>query len=159
MKKILGLMIVTIIILVTSITYAKDEYKDCTVTRIVDGDTFICDKIKIRIAWINAPELKKKGKKAEAYANEAKKYLSKLIKDKQVSIQIIGKDKYKRTLAYVDYYPTKSDSDYIDISQEMLMKGMAKSYTDFPNIEDSDKEILLNLEKEAKKNKVWLWSK
>ena len=154
MKKIILSLIVLILLFNNS--YAKDEYKDCTVTRIVDGDTFICDKEKIRIAWINAPELKKKGKKAEAYANEAKKYLSKLIKGKQVSIQIIGKDKYKRTLAYVDLF--KEDKS-TDISQEMLMKGMAKSYTDFPNIEVSDKEILLSLEKEAKNNKVWLWNK
>src|SRR5436190_11230448 len=67
-----------------------------------DGDTYTFKNdsctIKIRMAYIDAPELK------QAYGIESKIFLSNKILNKNVTIHILNKDKYGRYVAVTTYY-------------------------------------------------------
>jgi len=67
------------------------------VTRIIDGDTFITSsrKIPIRLANVNAPE---KGERGGAAATAA---LRRLIGGKEVTVETVARDKYRRAVAKV----------------------------------------------------------
>lgn len=67
------------------------------VTKVIDGDTFktASRKHPVRLANVNAPETGQRG------AAEAKATLSKLIQDKEVSIDTQARDKYARSVARV----------------------------------------------------------
>jgi len=67
------------------------------VTKIIDGDTFKTGNRKnpVRLANVDAPE---KGKPGYAKATEL---LSKMIKDEEVRIDTVGRDKYGRAVAKV----------------------------------------------------------
>ena len=67
------------------------------VTKVIDGDTFMTDKRKnaVRLANVDTPEKKQPGFQI------AKKELEKLIKDKEVSIETVARDKYGRSVANV----------------------------------------------------------
>lgn len=77
--------------------------KDCRVVAILDGDTLECvdtqlnqpkkvDKIKVRLAYIDAPE------KGQTFGQVSKRSLSDMVYQKQVTLKIHGQDKYNRTL-------------------------------------------------------------
>jgi len=67
------------------------------VTRVIDGDTFETTSRKnpVRLANVNAPEKGQPG-----YA-QAKAELGKLIQGKEVSIETVARDKYRRSVANV----------------------------------------------------------
>ena len=67
------------------------------VTKITDGDSFLTDKRRnpVRLADVDTPEKRQPG-----YQN-AKKYLEKLILNKEVSIETVARDKYRRSVAKV----------------------------------------------------------
>ena len=67
------------------------------VTKIIDGDTFETNKRKysVRIADMDTPEKRQHG------YQDAKKALADLILGKEVTIDPVAKDKYKRTVAKV----------------------------------------------------------
>jgi len=67
------------------------------VTRIIDGDTFETNRRKhpVRLANVNAPEKGQRG------APKARKDLEDLILNKEVLIETVARDKYKRSVAKV----------------------------------------------------------
>jgi len=67
------------------------------VTKVIDGDTFMTDKRKnpVRLANVDTPEKKQPG------FQSAKKALEKLVKDQEVSINTVARDKYGRSVAKV----------------------------------------------------------
>lgn len=67
------------------------------VTKIIDGDTFLTDKRKnpIRLANVDTPEKRQPG------YQKAKKALDTLIGGKEVSIETVAHDKYRRSIAKV----------------------------------------------------------
>ena len=72
----------------------------CLVVKVSDGDTFSCrlhnqEMIKVRLADIDAPE------SGQAYGNQAKKALNKLIFRQRLGLKNERKDKYGRTVATV----------------------------------------------------------
>ena len=73
-----------------------------TITRVIDGDTIEADKERIRLIGINAEEIPLEGE-ASCRALAAKEYLTSLLLDKTVEIEVgqEPKDQYNRTLAYV----------------------------------------------------------
>lgn len=68
-----------------------------TVTRVIDGDTFKTSRRKhsVRLANVNAPELRQRG------GSTAKKKLEKLILGKKVEVATVARDKYRRAVAKV----------------------------------------------------------
>ncbi len=71
--------------------------KQETVTRVIDGDTFLTKSRKhpIRLANVDAPEKQQKGGAA------ATKRLRNLIQGKRVEVETVARDKYGRAVAKV----------------------------------------------------------
>jgi len=68
-----------------------------TVTRVIDGDTFITSsrKLSVRLANVDTPEKGTRG------AAKATKELKALIEGKQVTVETVARDKYRRAVAKV----------------------------------------------------------
>ncbi len=138
-------------------TSAKNVFH--TVTRIIDGDTFVIDDgtkkgKKIRLIGIDAPETRNTGKKLKSYfGEEAKHFLEKLLSGKEVMLEydIQTQDRFGRTLAYA-YLP-----DETFINAELIKHGYAQTATFPPNIKYVD--LFLELQKEARDAERGLWTK
>ena len=91
---------------------------------VIDGDTIRIGSEKIRLVGFNTPEKHDAKCPQEALmAAEATDYLQKLVSDKgkQIDIDRQGRDKYKRTLAYVFV-------DGTDVADLMIIHGVAVWY-------------------------------
>ncbi len=68
-----------------------------TVTRVIDGDTFLTKSRKrsVRLADVNAPERGRKG------ASKATQRLRKLIQGKTVEVETVARDVFGRAVANV----------------------------------------------------------
>jgi micrococcal nuclease len=90
------------------------------VTRVIDGDTFEIETgEKVRLIGINAPEI------SDIFGQEAKQYLSSLIENKIVNLEIDNisknRDRYNRLLRYAIL-------EGIDINKKMISDGFAFAY-------------------------------
>ena len=116
-----------------------------TVIKVKDGDTIVIldddyTQHTIRIADIDCPE------KGQPFGTQAKKFTSRAIFGKEVSVREKTKDHYGRSIGYVTY-----DNDK-DLGQELLKVGLAWHYAYY-----SDDEYLASLQREARKHKRGLW--
>jgi len=117
------------------------------VVSVTDGDTikvFNAEKgqVKIRLYGIDTPE------KGQPYGQAAGKYLASLIAGAIVDIESIAEDPYGRTVGII------SDGER-NINQEMIKAGYAWVYRWYCDKEFCD--FWLELETEAKSNKIGLW--
>lgn len=127
----------------------KIEYKvlyisdgDTIAVKEIKKETLVGNLIKIRLYGIDAPEIK------QDYGYESKKKLIELIRDKNINIKEINKDKYGRVVGIV-YLNGKN------INEEMVKGGHAWWYREY----DKNNKILEKYEMEAKKNKIGLFAK
>lgn len=112
------------------------KLKDYKVS-ITDGDTIRAGDHRLRMQYIDAPEIKQKCKHLDGKiwdcGQKSKEFLSNLVNQdiSQVTCKIVGKDKYKRKLAIC--YKGK-----LDINKEMVRQGYAVAYVKYgsPYIED-----------------------
>ena len=140
MKNILQITIIIFLIQATLITANyKDEIKDFTIIKVIDGDTFIINianvpdvfgnNIAVRIRGIDTPELNDKREEIRKISIQAKEELERLLySGKKVILYDLGRDKYFRLLASVKVGD-------IDIAEYMtltvgrrLERGLAKEY-------------------------------
>jgi micrococcal nuclease len=115
------------------------------VVGISDGDTFTMlnknhTQLRIRLYGIDAPE------KRQPFGKDAKKFLSDLIFEKNVSVQEIETDRYGRTIAIVKL------GDRI-INEEILKAGLAWHYTQY-----DDNPLWDALEASAQVKRKGLWA-
>lgn len=129
-----------------SLKFKKGDAITGKVIAIIDGDTYDIllpgnEKVRIRMEGIDAPE------KGMPFYKTSKKYLSDLCFKKEVTLQVTGKDKRGRTLAfsYID--------DSIELSHEMIKAGLAWHYKEYNT--DTD---LSELEIKARNSKIGIWS-
>ena len=131
-----------ILLCLTTNLFAKELLTEVTVT---DGDTvrgkYDNELIKIRLAEIDAPELK------QAFGIESKGCLKELIKhsDYKVFFKFKEKDRYKRHVGWIY-------SEDLDINLEMVKKGCAWVYDRY-----AERKVLFKHQNLAKKNKLGLW--
>jgi endonuclease YncB( thermonuclease family) len=102
------------------------------VVRVVDGDTLKLKvhiwigqtiEVDVRVAGIDAPELKGKCPAERARAAEARAYLDHLVGGRAVRIAQVRNDKYGgRVIADVD------EETAGDIGAAMLARGLARAY-------------------------------
>lgn len=81
---------------------------------VIDGDTLVSDRVRIRLAGMDAPEMSQPG------GAEARSHLIRLIAGGSVRIEPTGKDKYGRVVARV----------YVragDLGQLMVRDGYARA--------------------------------
>ncbi|KAI8645860.1 hypothetical protein BD408DRAFT_360839 [Parasitella parasitica] len=83
--------------------------------------------ISIRIAGVDAPEGAHFGMPAQPYSAEAKQFLTKLVLNKRVQVQLLSRDQYNRAvaMAYVRKPPLFFKKN---VSAEMLKAGLASIY-------------------------------
>ena len=131
-----------ILLCLTTNLFAKELLTEIIVT---DGDTvkgkYANELIKIRLAEIDAPELK------QAFGIESKGCLKELIKhsDGKVFFKFKEKDRYKRHVGWLY-------SANLDINLEMIKKGCAWVYDRY-----AERKVLFKHQNLAKKNKLGLW--
>jgi micrococcal nuclease len=103
-----------------------------TVDRVVDGDTIIVDRVRVRLIGINAPESVKPNSPVECYGPESSAALHALL---PVGTHVVLEadvehlDRYGRTLAYV----WRSDPP-LDVDVELARLGFARALTIRPNV-------------------------
>lgn len=123
-----------------------------------DGDTFraIADvtneEIKVRIACIDAPEIKQDG------GIECRDYLRGMLTDNQEIILVIAeKDQYGRSVAEV-YAKTDQPELEVGVNGEMVMAGMAHYYERYKSACPMNADLYKNLELDAVVQKAGVWS-
>ncbi len=148
MLLVLGL----ITILNTDISHASIRTVTGTVTKVSDGDTIQVvtpeqTKLKIRLYGIDAAEMPGIG--TQQYAPDARKALEGKIKGRQVKLDIIDIDKYRRLVSIVRL-------DGRNINLEMIQEGHAEVFIEY--LKPPYREPFLEAEREAKSAKLGIWS-
>ena len=134
---------------ITSQNEKPDSLPSLVITRVIDGDTIEADQERIRLIGINAEEINQpdSGKTTSCRALAAKEYLTSLLLDKTVEIEIgqEPKDQYNRTLAYI----------FLDqelVNALLVEEGLADVWLIAPNTKYHQQLIeaqVIGLEKQA----------
>lgn len=103
------------------------------VRQVVDGDTLrLADGRSVRMIGINAPEIGRKGRTSEPYAEAARQRLQSLVKASDGRVGLVlgreAKDKYGRTLAHV--YAGNGDN----LEARLLSEGLGYRVAVAPNV-------------------------
>lgn len=122
------------------IPYIAPTVGMCHVTKVIDGDTLVCDRFKIRLNCIDAPE------KSQAFGKAATEKLTQLALNKNVRLVSNSIDIFGRIVAEV-WLNNRL------INAEMLRAGLAYTYGSCP----TQKKVLINDEKSAIANKFGVW--
>jgi len=123
-----------------------------TVTKISDGDTIQVvtpeqTKLKIRLYGIDAAEMP--GTYTQRYAPDARKALEGKIKGRQVKLDIIDVDKYRRLVSIVWL-------DGRNINLEMIREGHAEAFVEY--LKPPYRAQFLKAEREAREAKLGIWA-
>jgi len=123
---------------------AETRALDGRVVGVTDGDTLTLlvdrEQIRIRLAQIDAPELK------QPYGRRAKTALSALAFGKQARVEVVDIDRYGRTVGEIFV-------DRIDVNHAMVREGHAWAYTRY-----SHSTEIIELEDSARAAKKGLWA-
>ena len=116
----------------------------CIAVKVSDGDTFTCRRngrnMQVRLADIDAPE------SGQAYGNQSRKALNKLIYKQMVTLKNTKQDKYGRTVATVF-----SGSQNVNLA--MIEQGYAWHYKRYSNNAEYAAAM-----KQAQKGRRGLWA-
>ena len=168
MIKIYNKILMFILLIITTITLAKQPYnidttkaiittialakkkqpytiENVRVVKVYDGDTITVlynnKKVKVRLYGIDAPELK------QSYGKQARDYLSNIVLNKDITLKIYNKDVYGRQVAEVIY-------NNVNINQLLVKTGNVYVYTKYNN----ELNVYVPLEQYAKQNKLGVWN-
>lgn len=132
-----------------------------TVTKVSDGDTIHVrtpeqTKLKVRLYGIDAPETQKINKRTghiskpgQLYGDESWKALTDKIKRRQVRLDIIDIDKYRRMVGIIWL-------DSRNINLEMISEGYAEAYVEY--LKQPYRSQFITAEREAKSARRGIWS-
>ena len=152
MRKLIGILIVTLVFFLLSSYVFADQLK---VTWVYDGDTFKAEghdiEIVVRFIAIDAPEISyTKGEPSQPFSIQAKEMLTELILNRTVNIKGYGLDKHNRLLAVVSYAGK-------NIGVEMIRQGLAEIYQG--ELPDSfDLKAYNQAEFQARTSRRGMWS-
>mmetsp|Transcript_4760 Transcript_4760/g.14345 ORF Transcript_4760/g.14345 Transcript_4760/m.14345 type:complete len:195 (+) Transcript_4760:3513-4097(+) len=117
--------------------------------RVVDGDTVVIDKARIRLLGIDAPEMKQVCSNTfgvrYACGVKSKKYLEFLIGGEPLRCESHSKDRYGREVAVC------STLFNVDVNSEMVKQGWAVAYPQYSKKYVPDEEV-------AKLERKGIWS-
>ena len=125
------------------------------VIRVYDGDTFKASghdiDINVRLVGIDTPETsKQKNNPGQPFGEKAKKFLARMVLNKQVFIKGYGLGPYSRILAVV-YVDRKN------VNLELIKAGLAEVYQGKPP-RGFDLSPYLTAEAQAKSQRRGMWS-
>jgi len=146
MRKIIQHTIYLIIIFcISGISLAQEPIKGVVVS-VSDGDTITVlqnnKQYKIRLYGVDTPE------KKQDFGQKAKRFTSDMVFKQQVKVIVYDTDRYGRTVGLV-YVGQEC------LNEELINNGCAWVYKKY--CKESFCERWLQLEKEARKNKLGLW--
>lgn len=139
-----------------------NETKIGIVKAVHDGDSI---KVKFEdgeVSWVrlygcDAPEVVSNHVSATQPGGvEAGKFLRDLVKGKQVQIETLFRDEFKRMICKVDFTTNWEIASGVDLSEIMIKQGFAWFLAD-PKMPVEKKVYLKSLQDQAKKNKFGLW--
>jgi endonuclease YncB( thermonuclease family) len=130
-------------------SFASAEALSGTVIAVHDGDTITLrtetNKKKIRLAGIDAPELK------QPYGVESRSLLRGIVLDKSVLVETSRNDKYGRVIGKVTL-------DGQDITLKQIQSGGAWVYRAYLNeLSKEDRATYLEVEAQSKAIAIGLW--
>lgn len=119
-----------------------------TVIRVTDGDTLVVQtiggqKIRIRLYGIDCPE------GGQPYGREATKFTRSMVLDRQVEIEEVGQDRYRRTVAIVRL------PNGITLQEHLLENGVAWVFPRYCVRQEC--AVWEKLERTARELKIGLW--
>lgn len=113
-----------------------------TVAKVQDGDTVVlADGRRIRLYGIDAPELR------QNYGIDAKMYLERLVRNRDVSVTVRARDLYGRTVAELHY-------EKASVGEALVRAGYAWWYRSLAKKE----KALERAENEARTRRAGLWA-
>lgn len=126
------------------------------VVRVKDGDSLVVAsagrEVDVRLAGIDAPELR------QARGMEARTALETLVAGRDVELQLVGGDAYRRIVAHVLV-------DGLDVNAEMVRRGLAwvpRQYNPAPALVRQEHEAQAagrGVWGDAKPTPPWVWRK
>jgi len=134
----------------TELAQQTEVAQKLIITRIVDGDTLqLQDGKEIRLYGMSTPEQK------EPFYKEANQFTENLVLNKEITL--VQEDKYKqdkfgRLLGYVIV-------DGVNLNIELVRNGLAKVVLYEKRAKIKYQDELLQAEKEARENRVGMWTK
>ena len=109
--------------------------------RVWDGDTIEVQGRRIRLAYIDAPEIEQRSRWGVPVGRESAHFLRKLVGKKWVDVQLLGRDFYRRWLGRVWVV---RDGVRVDVNVEMVLQGQAFPFAyrvKSPGLLNSAKEV------------------
>ena len=124
------------------------------VVRVKDGDSLVVDsagrQVDVRLADIDAPEHR------QPRGDEASALLRSLVEGREVQLQLVGGDAYRRVVAHVFV-------DGVDVNAELVRRGLAwvrRGYDPAPQLirhEDEARNAQRGLWADADATPPWVW--
>jgi micrococcal nuclease len=115
-----------------------------TVIDVIDGDTLRVSyfdlPITLRISCIDSPELRKN------MGLQSREFLLEILKDKEISFEVLRRDAYNRYIADVKHGEKRID-------ETMVEAGLAYHWVKYSN-----NNRLFDLEKQAQSLKIGIWT-
>jgi endonuclease YncB( thermonuclease family) len=122
-------------------------------SRLKKGQKISGNCLPIRLCTIDAPETAKFGQPGQPFGKEATAFLANLISDKIIKIRLLRVDQYGRAVAQV--FCGRKGADEV-----LLKAGLAEVYLGMGAVYGPlGKEKYLKFEREAKNQKLGIWSK
>lgn len=144
--------LIAIVLLVTVVHAGHAE----PVVRVKDGDSLVVSsggrEVDVRLADIDAPELR------QPYGEEARSALQSLVEGREVELELVGGDAYRRIVARVLVAG-------LDVNAELVRRGMAwvrRAYSPAPSLirlEDEARAAGRGLWTDADPVAPWIWRK
>ena len=147
--------------LFSPVTHAALRTVTGTVTKVSDGDTIHVTtpeqtKLRVRLYGIDAPETSKVNahsgqinKPGQPYGEDSWKALKNKIKGRQVRLDILDIDKYRRMVGIIW-------CDDRNINLEMVREGYAEAYVEY--LKPPYRTQFLEAEREARSTRRGIWS-
>jgi micrococcal nuclease len=138
-----NIIFLILIVAFPSLVWGTGSYQ-ATVVGVTDGDTITVlkvgnEQVKIRLAGIDCPERK------QPWGNKAKQAASDLVARQTVTIEAMGKDRYKRTIGRVYV-------DGVNVNRALVEAGHCWTYVKY-----AKDDQLSVLQGQAVKQRRGLW--
>ena len=134
----------------------KSDYAQLKEGSVWDGDTLQVfkngEKIKIRMACIDAPE------KKQELGIASRDYLRSLLNKNPNKLRVVksGDGGWGRVVAEV-FIPTGNGDEEIPVNAMMIRSGMAHFYSEFAKNCSDNADQYAQLEKEAQRSRLGIW--
>lgn len=134
-----------------------DGFKAIHMPALRNGNTWTKeDALQIRLAAIDAPEVRFFGRPGQPFSKEAKACLKNLINSKKVRIRVLDIDRYNRIVAMV--FVKVGFLKWKNVNLELVRLGMACVYRNSCSSFGEMKNEFERVEIVAKEKKLGIWS-